>query len=100
MNPRLMPVGLSLARTPCVLRDVRLHDGSPAKYTNVLSSDCIGMTSAATRHTTKGGLIRTIRPARRVAGRTAARGVARIDQHHGNTGPLCFVADKAAELVE
>jgi hypothetical protein len=71
MNLQLKPVGLSLAKTPCDLRDVRLHDGSPAEHTNVLSSDCVGMTSAATRHTTQGGLIGAIRLVRRVAGRTS-----------------------------
>jgi integrase/recombinase XerD len=34
-------VGLSLARPLCGLRDVWLHDSSPAKHTNVLGSDCI-----------------------------------------------------------
>lgn len=100
MNPRLKHVGLSLARTPCVLRDVRLHDGSPAEHTNVLSSDCVRMTSVATRHTAEGCLVGAISLVRMPTGRTAARGVAGIDQHHGNTNPLCFVADTCAELKE
>ena len=100
MNPRLKAVGLSLARTLCVLRDVRLHDRSPAKNTNVLSSDCVGMTSAAARHTTERGLIGAIGLIRMPTSRTAARGIARIDQHDSNTCLLCFVADKGTELSE
>jgi hypothetical protein len=41
----LKPGGLSLARQPCCLRDVRLHDGSPAKNTNVPSSDRVTLIS-------------------------------------------------------
>lgn len=100
MNPQLKHVGLSLAQTPCVLRDVRLHDGSPAKHTHVLSSNGVGMTSAATRHTTERGLIGAIGLVCVSAGETAARGIPGIDQHHGNTGPPCFVADTGAELKE
>src|SRR5690348_2780270 len=56
MNPRLQHVGLSLARRPRRLRDVRLHNGSPAEHTNVLSSDHIGWPSEATRCADKRGL--------------------------------------------
>ncbi|MEN9936822.1 MAG: hypothetical protein RLZZ387_3401 [Chloroflexota bacterium] len=88
-----MRVGLSLAG-PAVasLRDVRLHDGSPAEHTNVLSSDCVGMTSAATRRTAEGCLVGAVSLVCMPAGRTAARGVARIDRHHGNVDPLRLVA--------
>jgi hypothetical protein len=100
MNPRLKPVDLSLARTPCVFRDVRLHDGSPAKNTYVLSSDCVGMTSAAPRHTTEARLIGAVGLVDISTCWTCATWIPRINQHHGNTGPLCFVANKEAKLSE
>src|SRR2546426_12255924 len=100
MNPRLKPVGLSLARRLCRLRDVRLHDRSPAKNTNVLGSDRIGMTSAATRYAAKGGLIGAICRITMPTFRAGARGIARIDQHNRDTDPLCLVADKRPQLSE
>jgi len=75
MNPRLKPAGLSLARQPRCLRDVRLHDSSPAENTNVLSSDRISMTSAATRYAEEGCLIGTIGLVDMPARRAGARGV-------------------------
>jgi len=100
MNPSLKARACPWRDRRICLRDVRLHDGSPAKHTNVLSSDGVGMTSAATRHTAEGGLSGAVRLVRMPTGRTAARRVARIDQHNGNTNALCLVVDKGAELRE
>jgi hypothetical protein len=79
---------------------VRLHDDSPAERTNVPGSDCVGMTSAATRDTAEGGLVRAVGLVGIPAGRTAARGIARIDEYDTNTSPPRLVVDKAAELSE
>src|SRR5262249_43786822 len=73
---------------------------SPAKHTNVLSSDCVGVTNAVTRHTTEAGLIGAVRLVRMSTHRTAARCVTGINQHNGNARPLCFVADKGTKLGE
>ena len=100
MNPRLKRMGLSLARPPRGLRDVWLHDGSPAKHTNVLGSDRISMTSAATRYATEGGLIRAVCLVRMSAAGTTTRGVAGINRHHGNTSSLCLVPNKGSQLME
>ena len=96
MNPQLKPVGLSLARPPCGLRDVRLHDTSPAQNTNVLGSDYVCMTSAATRRTTESGLIGAVCRITVPAFGASARGVVGIDQYDPNTKSLRFVADKEA----
>src|SRR6266542_1852743 len=90
---KLKPGGLSLARRRYRLRDVWLHDGSPAKHTNVLGSDCIGMTSAATRYTAEGGLTGAVRLVDMTAYRTCAARVSWIDQHNGDAGSLRFVGD-------
>src|SRR6266545_2959074 len=100
MNPRLKPVSLSLARQPRCLRDVRLHDSSPAENTNVLSSDRIGMTSAATRYAEEGCLIGTIGLVDMPARRAGARGITGIDQHDGDARQCCLVADEGLQLKE
>lgn len=96
----LQPRGLSLARRTCRLRDVRLHDRSPAENTNMLSSDDVGMASAATRRTAKDRLTWTIGLVDMPARWTGARGVPGIDQHDWDTGALRFVGHKRQELKE
>ncbi len=77
-----------------------LHDSSPAKTTNVLSSDYVRVTSAATRRTAEGGLIGAIGFVDMSARRACSTGVSGINQHNGDTNTLCFVGDKRAELEE
>jgi hypothetical protein len=93
-------VGLSLARTPRVLRDVRLHDRSPAENTNVLGSDRISMTSAATLNAFECCLGLAIRFCDLAARWAGARGISRINQHGRDTRKHGFVRDKGLQLKE
>lgn len=95
-----LSLALPLRQRRSGIRDVRLHDGSPAEHTNVLSSDYVSVTSAATRRTTKNGLAWTISLVGMPARGAATRGVARIDQHDGNARPLRLVGNKGAQLKE
>ncbi len=100
MNPSLKDLGLSLARQPRCLRDVRLHDGSPAQNTNVPGSDCISMTSAATLNAFDGGLGFAVRLVDMAARRTCARGVVGIDQDDRDTCKRCFIGNIRLQLKE
>jgi hypothetical protein len=100
MNPRLKHVGLSLARQPCCLRDVRLHDSSPTKNTNVPGSDRIRMASAATRYAAKGCLIGAIGLVNMAARWTCSRGISRIDQSDGYARKRGLVCDTGLQLKE
>ena len=77
-----------------------LYDRSPAKPTNVLGSDCIGMTSAATRYTTEGCLIRTVCLVGMPTGWAPPRGIARVDQGNGNACKPGLIHDIALQLKE
>src|SRR5579859_7216451 len=100
MNPGRQHVGLSLARLPCGLRDMRLHDGSPAHTTDILRSDHIGMASATTRSTANGRVVGAVGRCDMAACRTGLRGIPWIDEGHTNTCPRSRVDDIDVQLNE
>ena len=96
----LTPRGLSLARRLSRLRDVWLHDGSPTENTHVPSSDCISMTSAATLNACERSLRYPIRLGDVPAGWARTRGIAGVDQHHGDTYLPGLIGNVGLQLKE
>jgi len=67
---------------------------------DVLRRHAVGVTGVATPSAFEDRLSLSVRFLGVPALRALARGVARVDFHHRNTGSLGFVLDVAAELME
>src|SRR4051812_42631168 len=100
MNPQechklqgLKAHSLSLARRQSLLRDVWLHDDSPAEFTNVSGSDHICMPSEATVCAKKNDALAVGFFATRTSG-AETRGVVRINKHNLNADQRRFIGDE------
>ena len=86
----------NIARFP----HVRQVDDCPAPPPEVQGRDVVGLPSEATDHAGKSALVGTVGPLGMPASGALPTGVAGVNKHHSDPGPLRFVGQFLSQVVE
>lgn len=99
IGPGTRVPSLGLLREPGGVRPP-IGEGLKPSTSDVDGCDCIGVAAIVAGHTSKVGLVRSIRPRAMATPWARARGATRVHEHDWNPVPRRLVLDKADQLAE